>query len=670
MDKTEKIILFVFIGLVGFVACLAIACVGLLSVTGLGKEIKTEVNTWEITPDAETATEVVPTPTEDETLHTFTDTPEDTAEALHQTVVPESDWIQLAEQFEGKKDIPLTLTTEPQNFKVGDTQVFWILNGDTNDNSKITATLQYISGDVYFWIQNGVDFKQSEMKKACDTFAQKIYPTDQEFFGKEWIPGVDNDPHLYVLFAGGLGQNIAGYESDSDTYLSVVQPYSNQHEMFYVNTDIQTFSDDYTLSVMAHELQHLIHSYHDSNEESWINEGFSELAVFLNGYDTGGFDYLFSEDPDINLTEWPNDSDATDAHYGSSFLFTDYLLDRFGEETTKAVVADKMNGLNSIDDVFVTENIVDPITNKMMTSDDLFQDWTIANILNNKKISDGRYAYHNYQDLPDFTSAEQFLDCSSHSLRGDVSQYGADYISVNCDSDYQLHFSGAPTAKILSIYPKDGTHYVWSNMVDNSATQMTHEFDLTGEKGIVTLSYDIWYDIETDYDYLYLLASTDGENWEIVDTPSCSSTNATGNNFGCGYNGTTDGWLHENTDISKYAGKKVYFRFEYVTDAGVTGQGFVMDKISIPEIGYSTSFEEDNGGWKLEGFTRIENQIPQTFLVSVVRGSGSSAKIEKYSIVSGEPLDLSFNAGEDVLLVISGADRYTRQKVNYTIDID
>jgi hypothetical protein len=670
MDKTEKIILFVFIGLVGFVACLAIACVGLLSVTGLGKEIKTEVNTWEITPEAETATEVVPTPTEDETLHTFTDTPEDTAEALHQTVVPESDWIQLAEQFEGKKDIPLTLTTEPQNFKVGDTQVFWILNGDTNDNSKITATLQYISGDVYFWIQNGVDFKQSEMKKACDTFAQKIYPTDQEFFGKEWIPGVDNDPHLYVLFAGGLGQNIAGYESDSDTYLSVVQPYSNQHEMFYVNTDIQTFSDDYTLSVMAHELQHLIHSYHDSNEESWINEGFSELAVFLNGYDTGGFDYLFSEDPDINLTEWPNDSDATDAHYGSSFLFTDYLLDRFGEETTKAVVADKMNGLNSIDDVFATENIVDPITNKVMTSDDLFQDWTIANILNNKKISDGRYAYHNYQDLPDFTSAEQFLDCSSHSLRGDVSQYGADYISVNCDSDYQLHFSGAPTAKILSIYPKDGTHYVWSNMVDNSATQMTHEFDLTGEKGIVTLSYDIWYDIETDYDYLYLLASTDGENWEIVDTPSCSSTNATGNNFGCGYNRTTDGWLHENTDISKYAGKKVYFRFEYVTDAGVTGQGFVMDKISIPEIGYSTSFEEDNGGWKLEGFTRIENQIPQTFLVSVVRGSGSSAKIEKYSIVSGEPLDLSFNAGEDVLLVISGADRYTRQKVNYTIDID
>ena len=42
-----------------------------------------------------------------------------------------------------------------------------------------------------------------------DTFDQKIIPTDREFFGSEGNPGVDGDPHIYVLYAGGLGTTLA-----------------------------------------------------------------------------------------------------------------------------------------------------------------------------------------------------------------------------------------------------------------------------------------------------------------------------------------------------------------------------------------------------------------------------------------------------------------------------
>jgi immune inhibitor A len=37
----------------------------------------------------------------------------------------------------------------------------------------------------------------------------------------------------------------------------------------------------------------MIHWYQDRNESSWLNEGFSELAAFLNGYGGGGFDYVY-----------------------------------------------------------------------------------------------------------------------------------------------------------------------------------------------------------------------------------------------------------------------------------------------------------------------------------------------------------------------------------------
>ena len=671
MDRSEKIILFSCLGVILFGLCIAVACGATLIFSGAGKDISTEFDTWVSTPTSESPTEVVPTEHVTPNPHEFTESADDTEKALDETTIPEANWIQMAEQFRNMHDIPLTLDTQPVNYQVGDKLNFWVLNSDTNENTQVTATLQYTKGEIYFWMQDGVDFSLSDLKDAADTFADKIYPTDQEFFGKEWIPGVDNDPHLYILFTGGMGGNVAGYDSDSDSYLTIVQPYSNQHEMFYVSTDSQELSDEYTLSVMAHEFQHLIHGYHDPNEEGWLNEGLSELAVFLNGYNTGGFDYLFSQDPDINLTEWPNDSDATDAHYGSSFLFTAYLLDRFGEDTTKAVVADQLNGLNSIDDVFAKNNIVDPISGKVMTADSLFQDWTVANYLNNTRISDGRFGYHNYTDVPDFTQATDYQDCTNGEHYGSVSQYGTDYINISCDSPVQITFSGDSSVNILTAYPQDGTHYLWSHMVDSSATKITQEFDFTKLSGDITLDYDIWYDIEQDYDFAYLLASTDGgTTWQMINTPSCSDSNITGNNFGCGYNGASGDWITENVDLSQFAGKKVTLRFEYVTDAGVTGEGLVIDRIAIPQLGYETSFETDDGGWTLDGFTRIENQVPQTFLVSAITKNGTKAEVQEYTVNPGEPLTLSFDSNSDVVLVISGDQRYTRQKANYQYDVE
>jgi hypothetical protein len=669
MGRSEKILLFGCFGLVFLCSCVAIICGLTLKISGVLPKIQSELNTWVMNGGSQTPIAETPSSAPTQESHTFSESPCTTLNALTNTIIPQVDWIQLYSQFNGVTNIPRTLMTAPVQYIDGDTVKFWVSNEDTNINTQITATLQYQTDSIYFWVENGIEFNKDDLKKDAETFASKIYPTDQKFFGKEWIPGVDNDPHLYVLYTRGMGTDVAGYESDSDEYLSLVQPYSNQHEMFYINADVQRLSDPYTLSVMAHEFQHLIHAYHDGNEELWLNEGFSELASYLNGYDEGGFDQIFAANPDVDLIDWPNDASATDIHYGSSFLFTAYLLDRFGENTTKAVVADPLNGLNSLDDVFSKEHLIDGMTDKTVTSDTFFQDWTIANFLGDQKTVDGRYGYHALTDFLDFKSAQTTVDCDSNLHSGDVSQYGTDYVQLNCVSPFVLNFTGAVTNNILSEYPRTGSHYVWSNMADSSATTMTREFDFSQLSGPIALNYDVWYDIEQDFDFAYLLASTDDSNWKILDTPSCTKKNATGNNFGCGYSGKSNGWMHETVDLSQFAGKRVKLRFEYVTDAGVTGEGVVLDNLAIPQIHYETSFETDEGGWQLDGFIRIENQIPQTFLVSVIHGSGDAAIIEKYQVNSGEKLTINIDGNTLTILVVSGSSRYTRQKAGYQFSL-
>ena len=667
MDRSEKILLFSFIGLICLCLCVAISGGIFLFAAKLLPELKNELLVILPTPTELESTEVIPST--EITKSALTDEiSNETLDILKNTVVPSTDLITLAEKFKGMKNIPSSLTTPPVVYQLGDKRDFWTLNVDTNVNKKISATLAYMTDNVYFWVEDGIEVNNRDLKQLVETFANHIYPIDQEFFGKEWIPGVDNDAHLYILYARDLGEHLAGYNSDTDTVLPQAYPYANAHEMFAINADVQTLDDPYTLSVMAHEFQHLIHGYHDANEELWLNEGFSELATLLNGYDAGGFDTLFSYNPDIQLTEWPIDSDAADAHYGASFLFTTYLLDRFGEETTKAIIADPLNGLDSIDDVFKKNNVTDPQNGELMSADQLFMDWSLTNYLQDTSLAGGRFSYHNYSNAPKFSDTETISDCVTGSQAREVHQYGTDYIHFMCDGSYQLLFSGEPAVKVLPVDPIDGSHYIWSNKADVSDTTMTHEFDLSNVSGEVTLSYDMWYDLETDYDFAYLLASTDGQTWKILNTPSCTVDNISGNNYGCGYNGHSQGWQHETGDLTNFDGQKIWLRFDYVTDAAVTGEGLVLDNITIPQIGYQSSFESDNGGWDLQGFARIENQIPQTFLVTVIRKTDGKTEIEQHRVESGETLTIEMNVTSktnDLTLVVSGATRYTRQLAKY-----
>jgi immune inhibitor A len=136
--------------------------------------------------------------------------------------------------------------------------------------------------------------------------------------------------------------------------------------------------------------------------------------------------------------------------------------------------------------------------------------------------------------------------------------------------------------------------------------------------GPVEISYWTWYDIEEDWDYLYLEASTDGEVWEILQTPSGTDYNPSGNSYGWGYTGQTGHWIEETVDLSQYAGQNVWIRFEYITDAAINGEGLLLDDVRIEAINYQSDFEADEGGWEAQGFARVDNVLPQTYRLSLI----------------------------------------------------
>lgn len=593
----------------------------------------------------------------------------ETLNTLEESIVPVNDLRDLACRLKKKCNIPEVVPSGP--FKVGDKQKLWVSNTDTSASFQIDATLEYLTDHAYFWVQDGVSFNDNEAKELVDAFEEKMYPTNREFFGSEWTPGVDNDPHVYLVYARGIGGSVAGYFSSPDEYGPDANQYSNAHEMFVFNADNSPLSDTYTYGVLAHEFQHMIHWNQDRNETSWINEGFAELAVLLNGYYTSGAASSYTSDPDVQLNDWGADPGTNGPHYGSAFMFLAYFLDRFGNEATQELVHDQANGMDSIDGVLENVNATDGVSGQPIRADDFFLDWVVTNYLLDGSVGDGRYTYKMYTNPPQTSDTETIRDCPG-DLSGNVHQYGVDYIRISCDGTYTLHFEGDTQTQLLPADPNSGKFAFWSNKGDESDMTLTREFDFSDVSAPITLQYQIWHDLEEDYDYLFVEVSTDGgKTWEIITTPSCTTENPSGNSYGCGYNGSTNSWVEEKVDLSEFAGQQVQVRYEYVTDAAVNGEGFMVDDISIPEIGYSTDFESDDGGWLAAGFARVENVLPQTFRLALIL-KGSETTVQTITVNPDQTADIEIDLGggnTEAILVVSGTTRFTRIKGNYTIEI-
>jgi len=589
-----------------------------------------------------------------------------TAELLRETTIPQRDLYALASRLRSADPGPRVVNEEPPHFEIGQGETFWINDEELSDTYfEIEATLRYITPHVYMWVEDDLTLDQAGIETAALEFEEHIYPTDRQYFGSEWSPGVDNDVHIHVLNASL--PSVGGYYSSNDEYPRSVNPFSNEKEMIYINAGyVEPGADEYN-NYIAHEFQHMIHWNVDANEETWVNEGCAQTAETLNGYDA--WIRAFLNEPDTQLTAWADEIEQAAAYYDASHLFIYYFAERFGPDLMRELTATEADGMEGIDEVLEANR-------PGLSSEDVFSDWLIANFLDDTSLGDGQFGYRGLA-LPGTVAADHRHRSYPDSRASTVHQYAADYIELEHGTgDLVVEFAGSTQVKLVDNEPHGGRYEWWSNRGDVSDMTLTREFDLSGLQA-ATLEFWTWYDIEDDYDYAYVEVSTDGgKKWDVIPGSHTSDTNPYGNNFGYGYTGTSGGeeravWVKEQLDLSPYAGQEVMIRFEYVTDDSYNDPGFCVDDISIPELGYVYDAESD-GGWHSEGFLRSTNVLPQEWIVQVI-SFGEETTVEEMELAEGQEgrmVIADFGTEADrAVLVVSAVAPATTEVAGYTYSV-
>ncbi len=592
-----------------------------------------------------------------------------TAIGLEQTAIPVRDRVDLAQRLLGVTEIPPPALSPP-DWQLGDRQLFWASNPGADTSFQVEASLEAVGEHLAVWVQHDVSINPAILSELVAKFDSDIYPTLRDLWGSEDTPGIDGDSRVYALFAYGLGPGIAAYFSSTNTFPQTVVTNSNEHEMIYFNLDtIGTIVDADTLvGLSAHEFQHMIREHQDSNETTWMDEGFSTFTEFYSGYPYGTWGQAFSflSVPSTQLNTW-SENGPRQPHYGAAMLLITYFYERFGEAGLRALSLDPDTGLQSVDHVIRQLGEGDE-----QGVNEFIADWVLANYLQDPLIGDGRYGYRAIAGLSS-AIAEDILTEYPHLRTDTANQYSTDYVILKNLDDAQtlnLTLTMPQTVQLVPVDAYSGQWMWYSNRQDESDTRLTHAFDLTGVTS-ATLNYQVWYHIEALWDYGYVMVSTDeGQTWDVLETPNTTRENPQGNAYGPGYTGSSDGWLAQSVSLDAYAGQEILVRFEVITDEAVTQHGMVIDDVSIPEIGYTADFEADSGGWIAEGWVWIDNVLPQQTWVQAVQQIGDTVQIIRWQGPAAEGWTLPLSPGVDqVVLAISPFAPLTTLPMPYTLNI-
>ena len=569
--------------------------------------------------------------------------------------IPYRDMAALTEQFTGTA-VPEVAAETAVNYSVGDVVPFWYKDLAAGTNQQINARLVYRSDALNMWAEEGARVNDADLVSAGQFIETQILPTDHAFFGQEWSPGVDGDPRINVLHLKNLSGVGIAYYSSADEYVMAVNPYSNQREMLYVSLQAAAVGSDRYYANIAHELQHMILWYIDRNEDAWVSEGLSELAVHVNGYPTNR-EGTYAAKPDIPLTNLQQGAAVVGQHYAAAFLFIAYFNDRFGEEATRMLVRRPENGADG-----VTAVLTD--LSSGLTFDDLFADWLAANTLAGLGRGEGVYRYQTIT-LPAITAEPLKLNTTTEAT---VSQYGADFLRIDEKEPVTLVFTGTQQVQTVGVAAHSGSHFWLSYPADESDMRLTRSVDLSGLDA-ATLAFWTWYEIEEGWDYGYVAVSTnDGATWDLLETQTSTRDNPEGNSFGPGYTGSSGGWVQETAVLTPYAGQKILLRFQTITDDAVHLAGWAVDDVAIPELGYTDDAESDSGGWTAEGFVRTTATLPQHFIVQLILLGDDAIQVQRLALDENQqgrwpiPLGTEFN---EAVVVVAGATPFTTETAVY-----
>jgi hypothetical protein len=426
--------------------------------------------------------------------------------------------------------------------------------------------------------------------------------------------------------------------------------------------------------VFAHEYQHLLQYYQDPEEVSWVNEGLSDFAIDITGYDFPersvsqiGFDshlqcfmgnLVFQTDanpnprgggPENSLTLWGDQGDGEIlCDYGAAFSFMEYLVSQYGSAFMSQLHKNPDEGLFGLQNVLGLRASAREVVHR----------WAAAMALDGVLDRGGklRGVRESLYRISALHAAVNWDNADSYSTPG-APPNGSDYVRLrdgagNYLSAKQIHsisFQGADTLEPLPVEwtvttaaPDHGTDAALAAPdADNKDAAIVRSVAVPA--GTPSLTFDTKYDTEPGFDSFFIQVSTDGgatyHSLANADT-TCDldpGANSTLKSNCPGLNGDSGGWKTETFDLTPFAGQTVLLAFRYVTDANTRGAGVWVDNISVG--GTLVSDGSSLAGWQT--FTQIKPIPVNGYTIQLV-GYETTGK-KPHMFVGSIPLKADFS---------------------------
>ena len=202
--------------------------------------------------------------------------------------------------------------------------------------------------------------------------------------------------------------------------------------------------------------------------------------------------------------------------------------------------------------------------------------------------------------------------------------------------------------------PPEGSKQWWSGQGNNYTSSMSRGGLAVPAAG-GTLSMQLAYNIEEDFDYAFLeVESPAGSgNWQALPTSSVDPD--TGTAAEVGIDGDSPAYQPASFNLASYAGTTIGFRVRYVTDGGAQGQdpslgwsGIMVDDIALTS-GSTTVFsdgaETSPNGWTLNGFSSVAASLTAIYDQFYLASNRSYVSYDKY--LETGPYNFGFPAKPD-----------------------
>ena len=440
----------------------------------------------------------------------------------------------------------------------------------------------------------------------------------------------------------------------------------------------------------AHEFQHLVHHDVDPDELSWVNEGCSTLAEWICGYgfSAGHISEYLIYWWDTSLVIWQ----GALSNYGAVFLFHYYMWEHYGgDQLIWDLVHEQADGIEGWNNVLKKHHI-------WKSFDRIFEDWAIANYLDDTSFAGGKYGYYGL-DMPspdtDWWDIPYTVWMWGVLYPGffdwDFDAYPAVGFNAFGNLPYTVNyfeFYNAPKLLEINFYgdaycgvaPFSGTYEWFSGGTGDSWFRLGHYFNLTtlnvGDPA--TLLFQTLYEIEEDYDYGYVeVHDITNDEWytlsgdytvnylpEDYDNPNCPDEFEPTTYDAAGrwnaFTGYSYGWYQEMMDLSMFAGCEIELFFTYWTDPFTEELGWYIDDVEIPEISFSDDMESGLGSWTVnagweytDGIVQPWNDFEVNFIRTIDFYDRKGELRKSFNLINRMGLNSETEEGRKILMNLS-----------------